>query len=151
MNSALERIEEADTEVVIVTLGDLGVGAGDADRGNSGFLEGIGCRYCNGRTVGAEDDGYALCNELGCCGNSLCRIRLVIGVNELYLIGLAADLDGGILSVCILHAEYLLLAACAVCAGLRLIHADLDDLLAAFAAVAACAQREHHEHRKNKC
>ena len=32
--------------------------------------------------------------------------------------------------VCILHTEDLLLAACAVCAGLRLKNADLDNIVA---------------------
>ena len=136
---------------MLVTLGDLRVGAGDADRGNAGFLKGVGCRDGYAGAVGAENNGYALSDQFGRGGNCLLVCRFVVGVNELYLVGLAADLDGGALLVCILHTEDFLLAARAVCAGLRLINADLDDLLVTGAAVtAACAQREYHEHGKNK-
>ena len=150
MNGALERVKEADTEVVAVALGDLRVGTGNAQCGDTGLFKGIGTGDRNVGAVSTENDGYALRNELGGSGCSLIGGRLVIGYDELDLIGLAADLNGGILSICILHAENLLLAACAVLTGYGLKDADLDDLIAAaVAAVAACAQRKYHEHRKN--
>ena len=132
-----------------VTLGDLGVGAGYADCGDTCVLECIGCCDSNSGAVRAENDGYAFGNDLGCCGNSLLGIGLVIAVNELYLVFHAADGDGGAYGIGIFHAKDLLLAACAVCAGLRLIDADLDDLL--IRAAAACAKCEHHDECEDKC
>ena len=61
-------------------------------------------------------------------------------VNDLQLdvVGLAADLDGGSDGVSVLDAQDLLLAACAVVAGLRLEDADLDGIAAGCCGAACC-------------
>ena len=42
MNRALERIKEADAEIMVITLCYLGISAGYADSGNACFFKGVG-------------------------------------------------------------------------------------------------------------
>lgn len=51
-------------------------------------------------------------------------------MTRLYVVGLAADLDGGLYLIGVLNAKGLLLAACAVVAGSGLEYAYLYDLCA---------------------
>ena len=148
-DGALERIQEADAEVVVVAGGDVGVRACHAHSRDAGLLERVGRSDGHTGAVGAEHDGDLLIDEFGSRRDSLRGIGAVIGVDELDLVGLTADLDGRGLLDGILHAEHFLLAAGAGVAAGGLEHADLHDLLAvvgrALIAAAAGAQREHHD------
>ena len=148
-DGALERIQEADAEVVAVAGRDVRVRAGHAHSRDAGLLERVGRSDGHTGAVGAEHDGDLLIDKFGSRRDSLRGIGAVIGVDELDLVGLAADLDGRGLLVSILHAEHFLLAAGAGVAAGGLEHADLHDLLAvvgrALIAAAAGAQREHHD------
>ena len=42
-NSTLERIEEANTEIMCISFGYLRICAGNADYGNSAVLENVAC------------------------------------------------------------------------------------------------------------
>ena len=127
---------------------DVRVRAGHAHGRDTGLLERV--RRGDGHTgaVGAEHDGDLLIDELGSRRDSLRGVGAVVGVDELDLVGLAANLDGRGLLVGILHAEHFLLAAGAGVAAGGLEHADLNDLLAVVGralVAAAGAQREHHD------
>src|SRR5699024_6238238 len=122
-DGALEGVDEADAVICIADLGDLRVSAGDADGGHARVAEGGGSRYGHAGAVGAEHNGAALLDEFQSRGDGLAVAGLVVGVDELDVVGIAADRDGLGQGVGILHAEYLLLAARAVVAGLGLKHA----------------------------
>ena len=146
-NRALERVEEADAEVVAVAGRDVRVRARHADGRDTGLLERVGRGDGHAGAVGAEHERNLLVDELGSRRDGLGGVGAVVGVDELDLIGLAADLDGRGLLVGILHAEHFLLAAGAGVAAGRLEHADLHDLVAAGRAAVATAgaQRKHHD------
>ena len=129
-DSALERIQEADAEVVAVAGRNVRVRTRHADGRDVGLLERVGRGDGHAGAVGTEHEGNLLIDELGSRRDSLRRIGTVVGVDELDLVGLAADLDGRGLLVGILHAEHFLLAAGAGVAAGGLEHADLNDLLA---------------------
>ena len=129
-NGALEGIQEADAEVAVHAVGDLGIGAGDAHCGDAGLVEYVARGYGYAGAVGAEDYGYVLSNQVGGRGGGLVVGALVIHYDQLYVVGLAADLDGGLYLIGVLNAKGLLLAACAVVAGSGLEYAYLYDLCA---------------------
>src|SRR5699024_7830197 len=62
-DGALEVVYEADAVVCIADLGDLRVGAGDADGRDARVAEGGGGRYGHAGAVGAEHHAAALCDE----------------------------------------------------------------------------------------
>ena len=141
-NGALEGIQEADAVVVVVAGGDVGVGAGDADGSQAGVVKDGAA--CNGhaRTIGAQHQGDALAHQLGSGRGGLVGGRAVVRVDQLDLVGLAADLDGGGLGVGVLHAQHFLLAARSRVAGGGLKDADLDHLVPrSGAGGAACRSR----------
>ena len=78
--------------------------------------------------VGAQHHAHALAHQLLRGGGRLVGGGTVIGVDQLDVVGLAADLHGGLHVVGVLHAQHLLLAARAAVAGSGLKHADLDDV-----------------------
>ena len=138
---ALERVKEADTEVVGVGLSHGGVGAGAANgRDGSGLEGGSGC---NGNTgaVAAQHDGDFLGDQLLCSSHGLIGAGLVIHFHQLHVIGLTADLHGGSKAVGILDTQHFLLAACAVITGSRFKHADLNGLAACRRAACGTARR----------
>ena len=138
---------------MLVAFGDLRVGAGDADGGDTGLLEYGGGSDGHGRAVGAQHHGYALIHQLRGSGGRLIVGGLVIHLDQLDLVGLAADLHGGLDAVGVFHAQCLLLAAGAVGAGSRLEHTDLDDIGAVVAAaIAAAGKAQAHQCRtQNDC
>ena len=162
---ALERIEEADAVVHIAVRGDLRVGAGDADGGHARFGKDLAAGNGHAGAVGAEHDGHIAVHELRRGGRAVFGGGAVVDDLELDVIRLAADLDGGLDVVGVLHTQDLLLAAGAVVAGLRLVHADLYDFVAAFggggcvvgcvscglAARAACQQAQRQRAYKDQC
>ena len=156
-NGALERIEEADAVVDIAVGSDLGVGAGHADGRDAGFGEDRAARHGDAGAIGAENNGNAAVHQLSGSGGTVFRSGTVVNDLKLDLIFLAADADGGLNIVGILHAKDLLLAAGAVVAGLGLKHADLNDLFAgaligsAVVAAAAGNKRKRHSKRQYKC
>ena len=135
-NVGLEVIQEADTEVVAIARGDVGVGAGDADGGNAGLFKLGAAGHGNAGTVGAQNHGHARADQRGSSGGSLVGGGAVVAVDQLDLVGLAAQSDRGLLAVGILHTQDFLLAAGRGVAGRRLKYADLDDLLAGSGAAA---------------
>ena len=149
-NGALERIQEADAEVVGVALGHLGVGAGDADGGDAGRLEGRAARDGDAGAVGAENDGAVGVDQLGRRGGRLVVRGLVVDVLHDHVVGLAADLNGRLDGVGVLNAEGLLLAAGAVIAGSGLEDADGDGIAFARRAAAGGEGKDHYE-RQGKC
>ena len=90
----------------------------------------------------SEDDGDLVGDQLLGSGDGLVGRGLVVLNIELDLVFFAVDGDGRLDGVGVLDAQNLLLAAGAVVAGLRLKHADLDDLGAA--GCAACEQAHDH-------
>ena len=128
-DGALEGVQEADAVVIIVARGDVGVGAGDADGGQAGVVKDGAAGNGHARTVGAQHQGDALAHQLGSGRGGLVGGRAVVCVDQLDLVGLAADLDGGGLGVGVLHPQHLLLAAGGRVAGGRLKDANLDDLV----------------------
>ena len=130
-DGALERIEEADAEVVVVAGGDGCVGAGAADGRDLGVCEVGAGGDGDAGAVGAEDDGDLIGDQLLGRGDGLVGRGLVILDVELDLVFFAANGHGRLDGVGVLDAQDLLLAAGAVVAGLRLKYADLDDLGAA--------------------
>ena len=125
---ALEGIQEANAEVMAVARGDLRVGAGDADGGDVGIREILGAGDGDAGAVGAQHHGNARGDQLLRGGGSLIGGGAVVRVDQLHIVGGAADLNGGGLLVGVLHAQHLLLAARATVAGGRLKHADLHGL-----------------------
>lgn len=109
--------------------------------------------------VGTQHHGHTLRDQSLSRGGRLIVGRCVIGVHQLDLVLLAADGDGGDHLVGVLHTQDLLLAACAVITGLRLKHADLNDLVAGSGIIAlltvalltAGHQRESHDQRQHHC
>ena len=148
-NRALERIGVANAEVVAVAGRDVRVRARHTDGRDAGLLERVGRSHRHTGTIGTKHDRNLLVDELGSRRDSLGGIGTVVGVDELDLVGLAADLDGRGLLIGILHAEHFLLAAGAGVAAGGLEHANLHDLLPvvgrALVPAAAGAQREHHD------
>ena len=147
-NGALEGIQEADAEVVGVALSDLGVGTGDADRRDTGRLEGGTASDGHAGTVGAENDGAARVDQLSRGGGRLIVGGLVVHVLHNNVVSLSADLNGRLNRVGVLHAQRLLLAAGAVITGSGLKNADRDGV-AARAAAGAAAGAEGKDH--NQC
>ena len=82
-------------------------------------------------------------------GHRLVVGRLVVHLDELDLVGLAADLDGRLLGIGVFHAERLLLSAGAVVAGCRLENTDLDNFFIARRAAAARKAQAAQRRRKN--
>ena len=70
-NRALERIKEADAEVVVVALRNLGVCAGYADSRDLSLGEDVAGCDGNGGTVGAEHNRNVRGNKCICSGRSL--------------------------------------------------------------------------------
>ena len=128
-NRPLERVEEADAEVVRVARRHLRVGAGNADGGDPRVGEITRTGDGNRRTVGAEHDGNAGADQLLSRGRRLVGRRAVVGVNQLDFIRLAVDHDRRRLVKAELRPERLLFAARAAVAGRRLENADTDDLI----------------------
>ena len=125
---ALERVQEADTEIIGVRLGDGGVGAGAADGGDGSRLEGGRCGNGNAGAVAAQHHRHLFGDQLLCCGNGLIGAGLVVYLHQLHVVGLAADVHGGGYAVGVLDAQHLLLAAGTVVAGGRFKYADLYGL-----------------------
>ena len=123
---ALEGIEEADAEIVGVALGDGGVGAGHADGRDARVLKDGRAGDGDAGAVGAEHHAHALAHQLLRGRGGLVGRGLVVGVDQFYIIGGAADVHGGLHVVGVLHAQHLLLAAGAAIAGGGFKHADLD-------------------------
>ena len=121
-----------------VASGDCGVGAGDADGGNACVLEGVRSGDGDAGAIGAQDHGDALGDQLAGCADGLVVGAFVVNDLQLDVVSLAADLDGGSDGVSVLDAQDLLLAACAVVAGLRLEDADLDGIAAGCCGAACC-------------
>ena len=133
---ALEGIDEADSEVIVIALGNLGIGAGGSDRRDLGLLKIRAAGNGAAGTIGAQYSGHALGNQLLGSGGRLGRIGLVIGIGQLDFVFLTANGNGGIQRIGVLDAEDLFFAAGAVLAGGGLKDTDLDDLVAGSIAVA---------------
>lgn len=118
-NSTLERIQEANAEIVGIPLGDLGIRAGDADDGNTGVFKGVGTGNGYAGAIRTQHHGAALAHQLGGGGGGLVVGGLIVYNGQLHLIGLAADLHCGLYVMGVLHAQDLLLAAGTVVAGSR--------------------------------
>ena len=86
-NSALEGIQEADAEVVVVAGGDVGVGAGHADGGDAGVAEGGAGGDGHAGAVGAQHQGHALTDQLGGGGGGLVGGGAVVSIDQLDLVG----------------------------------------------------------------
>ena len=123
---ALEGIQEADAEVVGIAGRHLRVGAADADGGNARVREirGTGNGYAG--AVGAKHHAYAFADQLLGRGGRFIRGRTVIRVYQLHVVGLSADIHGGLHGIGILNAQRFLFSAGAAVAGSRLVHADFD-------------------------
>ena len=128
-DGALEGVQEADAEIVVIAGGDHGVGAGDADGRQPRVAEGGAGGDGHAGAVGAQHQRNALAHQLGGGGQGLVSGGAVVGVDQLDLILLAAHSDGGGLRVGVLHAQHLLLAAGGGVAGGGLEHADLEDIV----------------------
>ena len=74
---ALERIQEANTIVVVVALGHLGVGAGNADGGNLAVLKYVAGSNGNCGTVGTQHHGHTVGYQLLCGRGALGIMRLI--------------------------------------------------------------------------
>ena len=111
-----------------MAVGDGRIGAGHADGGDLRLREGVSRRDGHAGAVGTQRDQGAGGHDGGSCGHGVLLQRAVIGDVQLHGVLLTGDLDLVVQGVGILHAQHLLLAAAAVVAGQRLIHAD-DDLV----------------------
>lgn len=112
-DSALEGVNVGYTEVVVVAEGDLGVGAGGADRGELRGSEEVASRDGAAGAVSTDDDGDAVAYQQLSGGGRLLGGGAVISIDKLYIIGLAVYLDGGIQGMCIFDTKDLLLATAA--------------------------------------
>ena len=124
---ALEGIDEADSEVIVIALGNLGIGAGGSDRRDLGLLKIRAAGNGAAGTIGTQYSGHALGNQLLGSGGRLGRIGLVIGIGQLDFVFLTANGNGGIQRIGVLDAEDLFFAAGAVLAGGGFKHADGDN------------------------
>ena len=129
-HGALEGIQEADAEVVVVAGGDVGIGAGDAHGGDAGVTEDGTGGDGDAGAVGAQNDAYTLADQLGGGGGGLISGGAVVGIDQLDLVGLTAQLHSGGLRVGELHPQHFLLAAGGGVAGGGLKYADLNNLVA---------------------
>ena len=102
---------------MVVALGDLGVGAGHADGGDTALCESIGSSDGHAGAIGAQDHRSALGDQVAGSSHGLVVGGLVVHDFQLHVVGLTADVHGGGDRVCILHTQDLLLAASAVVAG----------------------------------
>ena len=158
----MERVEEADAEVVAVAGRDVRVRARHADGRDAGLLERVGRGDGHAGAVGAEHERNLLVDELGSRRDSLGGVGAVVGVDELDLVGLAADVHGGGHVVGVLHTQHFLLAAGTGVAGSRLKYADLYDFFtgsgvrtalavaAGIAGAVSAAGRQTHGHSQRQ-
>ena len=145
-HGALEGINVGNAEIVVVTLGHLRIGARGADGGDLSIPEqGAGGNGAAG-AVGADDHGHALGDQGLSRSGSLGLLGSVVGGDELNLVLLAVNGDGGLDGVGILDAQNLLLAAGAVLAGGGLKNTDLHGV----AAVRAAAGNQRHGHNQGQ-
>ena len=114
---------------MVVANGDLGVGAGHADGGHTRVPKGVGSGDGHTGAIGAQHHRAAGGNQSLGGGGRLVVSGLVIGIDQLHSIGLAADLHSGSQGVGVLHSQDFLLSAGAVVAGLGLKHTDLNHLV----------------------
>ena len=127
---ALEGVQEADAVVVVVASSDVGVGAGHTHSSQAGVVKDGAAGHGHAGAIGAQHDSDSLAHQLGGGGRGLGLVGAVVAVDQLHLIGLAADLNGGGLEVGVLHTQHFLLAAGGGVAGGGLEHADFNDLVA---------------------
>ena len=99
-------------------------------------------------------NGTTRLDQRGSSGGSLIVGRTVVAVDQLDLVGFAAQSDLGHLAVGVLHTQDFLLAAGSGVAGSGLEDTDLDDLLTGSGrrgAAAAGAQGQGHAQHQNNC
>ena len=118
--------QEADTEVVAIARGDVGVGAGDAHGGDAGLVEYVARSDGYAGAVRADNSNNAAAHEILRGGDGRGLVGLVIDLNELDLIFLAVDRHTGDDLVGIARAEHFLHAAGAVLTRGGLKNADLQ-------------------------
>ena len=156
MTAALERVKEADTEVVIIAERYLRVRAGAADGGDLRLLERGAGSDGHAGAVRADNSNNAAAHEILRGGNGRGLVGLVIDLNELDLIFLAVDRHTGDDLVGIARAEHFLHAAGAVLTRGGLKNADLQYVAfnggrRRFAAAAAGKQSADHACAKYDC
>ena len=141
---ALERIQEAHTEVVIAARGNLRVRAGSSDCRDLCICK---CRSRGDRDAGAvaADHGYNLVrHQLLCSGHGLCLIGLVVDLVQLDLVLLSVDLDCRTDLIRVARTLKLLEAAAAILTCLRLKDTDLDGVI-------CCERRHGHDRHRRGC
>ena len=135
---------------MVVAQRHLGVGAADADDGDTGVAEGVGPGNGHAGAVGPQDHADAGGNQLRGSGDGLIVGALVVHDHQLHVVGLAADVHGGGDIVGVLGAQGLLFARRAVVAGRGLEDTDFHGVAggaAAAARTAAGAQGQYtHSH-----
>ena len=125
---ALEGVLIAQGEVVRAFLRQLRAGAGNAQRRDSGFGQGVCRRQRKGGVIGAQHDADSGIRQGLGAGGCFARVGGVVGADQLHWILYAVEGDAGSLLVGILQAQQLQLAPWGKGAGLRLQHADADRL-----------------------
>ena len=147
-NSALERVDEASTEVVIVVSGYLRVGAGSADSRNFSFFNDVTSSHSQGRAIGTnQGNNFVFFNQASCYGSRFCFVGFVVSYNQFNFFAQYGRMN----FVSQFDAAQFQFAASSVIAGQRQEYANFNNIRFRsffFVAAAAGESAEHYSRSK---